>query len=53
MYRAFLDAIDTGCRESGLPQSVFTYEEREKGHEITSGMLDAAMEFLGTSLEMR
>ncbi len=46
MYRAFVEAVEKRCAAENLPQSVFTYEESDKGHEITGGMLDAAMEFL-------
>ena len=46
MYRAFVDAIEKRCENEGLEQSVFTYEEPEKGHEVTGGMLTAAIEFL-------
>jgi len=51
MYHAFADAIRRRCREEGLPRSVFTYEEPRKGHEITPGMLAAALEFLRRQLK--
>jgi dienelactone hydrolase len=43
MYRAFVDTIEKRCQTENLPQSVFTYEEKDKGHEITKKMLETAI----------
>lgn len=50
MYRAFIDAIEKRCQSENLPQSVFTYEEMAKGHEITNKMLETAIGFLTNNL---
>lgn len=52
MYRAFTDAIEKRCKKEALPQSVFTYEEVDKGHDITKDMLETAMQFLTNNLIM-
>ena len=46
VYRAFVDAVEDRCQAENLPQSVFTYEEKDEGHLITNRMLDAAIDFL-------
>ena len=46
MYRAFRTALEKRCDSESLPKSVFCYEEPDKGHEITNGMLNASMDFL-------
>ncbi len=53
MYRAFVDAIEKRCLKESLPQSVFTCEEADKGHEITGKMLKTTMEFLRGNFKRR
>ena len=50
-YRAFVDAIEKRCRTEGFSPSVFTYEEANKGHEITCTMLETAMVFLKDNIK--
>jgi len=50
MYRAFWDAIELRCNAEGLPPSVVTHEEPDKGHEVTEAMLTNALMFLTKNL---
>ncbi|MCC6579078.1 MAG: hypothetical protein IT440_01455 [Phycisphaeraceae bacterium] len=46
MYRAFVDAIESRCRQENLPGSVETFEEPAQGHDITDAGMKAGLAFL-------
>lgn len=45
-YRAYVEAIRARCHRDALPDALTLHEDPTVGHEITPGMLDAALRFL-------
>lgn len=45
-YRAFVTALRVRSEQLGGPPAVTTYEDHERGHELTQPMLQAALSFL-------